>query len=51
MFVYRVVEHLLRNDGRPGLKDDEGNNAVHYAALKGHKLALEMASTLGVDSK
>ena len=41
----RVVELLLHNDARPGIRDNEGYNAVHYAALKGHRLALEMVST------
>lgn len=40
----RVVELLLHHDARPGIRDSEGYNAVHYAALKGHKLALEMVS-------
>ncbi|ESP01751.1 hypothetical protein LOTGIDRAFT_139105, partial [Lottia gigantea] len=42
----RVVELLLRHDARPGIKDDDGFNAVHYAALKGHKLALEMVNII-----
>ena len=40
--VYRVVDHLLRHDANPSLRDHNGFNAVHYAALNGHKLALEM---------
>ena len=41
-FITRVVELLLHHDARPGIRDDEGYDAVHYAALKGHKLSLEM---------
>ena len=32
-----MVEHLLRNDANPGIRDNQGYNAVHYAALIGHK--------------
>ena len=43
VFVYfRVVEHLLRNDAKPGMRDNNGYNSVHYAALRGHKFSLEM---------
>ena len=38
----RVVEHLLRNDANPSMRDQSGFGAVHYAALNGHNLALEM---------
>lgn len=45
MFIhYRVIELLLKHDPRPGIRDNEGYNTVHYAALKGHKLSLEMVS-------
>ena len=42
MLFYRVVEHLLRNDANPSMRDHSGFGAVHYAALNGHNLALEM---------
>ena len=42
LFPSRVVELLLHHDARPGIRDDDGYNAVHYASLKGHKLSLEM---------
>ena len=45
MLLHRVVELLLHQDARPGIRDNEGYNAVHYAALKGHRLALEMVSS------
>jgi hypothetical protein len=41
---FRVIELLLKNDARPGIRDNDGFNTVHYAALKGHKLSLEMVS-------
>ena len=41
-FFCRVVEHLLRNDAIATVRDNQGYNSVHYAALTGHKLALEM---------
>ena len=36
------MEHLLRNDADVSIRDQQGFNAVHYAALSGHKLTLEM---------
>lgn len=44
--VNRVVELFLKHDARPGVRDKEGYNAIHYAALNGQtcKLALEMVS-------
>lgn len=44
----RVVEYLLRNDANPAIRDQQGYNAVHYAALNGHKLALEMVRYWGI---
>ena len=38
----RVVEHLLRKDSSASVRDMAGYSPVHYAALHGHKLALEM---------
>ena len=40
----RVLELLLKNEARAGMTDNQGFNAIHYAALKGHRLALEMVS-------
>lgn len=45
MFL-RCVEHLLRNRANASKKDKHGFNAIHYAAVNGHKLAIEMVSTL-----
>lgn len=47
-FLCRVVELLLKNDARPGIRDNEGYNTLHYAALKGHKLTLEMVGEIGI---
>ena len=38
----RVLELLLKNEARAGMTDNQGFNAIHYAGLKGHRLALEM---------
>ena len=38
----RVLELLLKNEARSGMTDNQGFNAIHYAGLKGHRLALEM---------
>jgi len=40
--VSRVVEHLLRHQADPSLRDHGGYTATHYAALSGHRLPLEM---------
>ena len=40
--IFRVLELLLKNEARAGMTDNQGFNAIHYAALKGHRLALEM---------
>ena len=42
----RVLELLLKNEARAGMTDNQGFNAIHYAALKGHRLALEMVRQL-----
>ena len=39
---YRCVEHLLRNRANASKRDKQGYSPVHYAAARGHKLALEM---------
>ena len=44
-FCSRVVELLLKNDGRPSIRDHDGFNTLHYAAMKGHRLTLEMVCT------
>ena len=42
--LYRCVEHLLhgRNRANASKRDKQGYSPVHYAAARGHKLALEM---------
>ncbi len=42
LFLVRVVEILLKKDSNVCLRDHQGYNAAHYAAVNGHKLALEM---------
>ena len=42
LVIFRVLELLLKNEARAGMTDNQGFNAIHYAALKGHRLALEM---------
>uniref|UniRef100_A0A667ZST4 Ankyrin repeat domain 28 n=1 Tax=Myripristis murdjan TaxID=586833 RepID=A0A667ZST4_9TELE len=32
------LEYLLRNDANPGIRDNQGYNAVHYASAYGHRL-------------
>lgn len=44
--ISRVLELLLKHEARPGISDNQGYNAIHYAALKGHRLALEMVRPL-----
>lgn len=36
------MEHLLRNRANASKRDKQGYSPVHYAAARGHKLALEM---------
>uniref|UniRef100_A0A9J8AVY5 Ankyrin repeat domain 28 n=2 Tax=Cyprinus carpio TaxID=7962 RepID=A0A9J8AVY5_CYPCA len=36
------LEYLLRNDANPGIRDNQGYNAVHYASAYGHRLCLEL---------
>ena len=43
---FRVVEILLKRDCNICVRDNQGFNAAHYAAINGHKLALEMVSIL-----
>ena len=42
LVVGRVVEHLLRCNASPSLRDHSGYTAAHYAALNGHRIALEL---------
>ena len=37
----RVLELLLQHDASLSIRDHAGYCAVHYAAFKGHRLALE----------
>ena len=34
----------MKHEARAGISDNQGYNAIHYAALKGHRLALEMVN-------
>lgn len=43
-FVCRCLEYLLRNDANPGIRDNQGYNAVHYASAYGHRLCLELVN-------
>jgi len=43
-FSYRVLEALIDHDANPCVRDHNGYCAVHYAALNGHRLAIEMVS-------
>ena len=43
--VCRCLEYLLRNDANPGIRDNQGYNAVHYASAYGHRLCLELVRT------
>uniref|UniRef100_A0A8C4HHT0 Ankyrin repeat domain 28b n=1 Tax=Dicentrarchus labrax TaxID=13489 RepID=A0A8C4HHT0_DICLA len=44
------LEYLLRNDANPGIRDNQGYNAVHYASAYGHRLCLELLmETSGTD--
>uniref|UniRef100_A0A672ZP70 Uncharacterized protein n=1 Tax=Sphaeramia orbicularis TaxID=375764 RepID=A0A672ZP70_9TELE len=48
--VCRCLEYLLRNDANPGIRDNQGYNAVHYASAYGHRLCLELLmETSGTD--
>uniref|UniRef100_A0A3Q3JMF0 Uncharacterized protein n=1 Tax=Monopterus albus TaxID=43700 RepID=A0A3Q3JMF0_MONAL len=38
----KCLEYLLRNDANPGIRDNQGYNAVHYASAYGHRLCLEL---------
>ena len=40
-----MVEHLLGTEANPCQLDHQGYGALHYAALNGHKLTLEMVSS------
>uniref|UniRef100_A0AAZ3RH15 Serine/threonine-protein phosphatase 6 regulatory ankyrin repeat subunit A n=1 Tax=Oncorhynchus tshawytscha TaxID=74940 RepID=A0AAZ3RH15_ONCTS len=40
----KCLEYLLRNDANPGIRDNQGYNAVHYASAYGHRLCLELVS-------
>jgi ankyrin repeat protein len=42
LIISRVVEYLLRHDADVSIRDQQGYNAVHYAALNGQKLTIEM---------
>ena len=42
----RCVEHLLRNRANASKRDKQGYSPVHYAAVRGHKLALEMVQLI-----
>lgn len=45
-FVFdRCVEYLLRNDADPGVRDKQGNTAVHYSSAYGRTLCLELVGT------
>uniref|UniRef100_A0A8C7LD55 Ankyrin repeat domain 28 n=1 Tax=Oncorhynchus kisutch TaxID=8019 RepID=A0A8C7LD55_ONCKI len=39
----KCLEYLLRNDANPGIRDNQGYNAVHYASAYGHRLCLELS--------
>ncbi|XP_045075095.1 serine/threonine-protein phosphatase 6 regulatory ankyrin repeat subunit A-like [Coregonus clupeaformis] len=46
----KCLEYLLRNDANPGIRDNQGYNAVHYASAYGHRLCLELLmETSGTD--
>uniref|UniRef100_A0A671RXH9 Serine/threonine-protein phosphatase 6 regulatory ankyrin repeat subunit A-like n=1 Tax=Sinocyclocheilus anshuiensis TaxID=1608454 RepID=A0A671RXH9_9TELE len=42
----KCLEYLLRNDANPALRDKDGYSAVHYASAYGHRVCLELVSTL-----
>lgn len=44
----RCLEYLLRNDANPGIRDNQGYNAVHYASAYGHRLCLELVRRLKI---
>ena len=44
--ISRVVERLLKHDASIRKRDKQGFTPLHYAALNGHKLAIEMVSKL-----
>ena len=44
LLTSRCLEYLLRNDANPGIRDNQGYNAVHYASAYGHRLCLELVS-------
>uniref|UniRef100_A0A8D0CQ69 Ankyrin repeat domain 28 n=1 Tax=Sander lucioperca TaxID=283035 RepID=A0A8D0CQ69_SANLU len=46
--VCRCLEYLLRNDANPGIRDNQGYNAVHYASAYGHRLCLELVRTSNI---
>ena len=37
---------MLRHDANPVTRDMNGYSPIHYAALNGHKLVLEMVSVV-----
>uniref|UniRef100_A0A3Q2QPZ1 Ankyrin repeat domain 28 n=1 Tax=Fundulus heteroclitus TaxID=8078 RepID=A0A3Q2QPZ1_FUNHE len=41
----KCLEYLLRNDANPGIRDNQGFNAVHYASAYGHRLCLELIAS------
>uniref|UniRef100_A0A8C2Z2G7 Ankyrin repeat domain 28 n=1 Tax=Cyclopterus lumpus TaxID=8103 RepID=A0A8C2Z2G7_CYCLU len=41
----KCLEYLLRNDANPGIRDNQGYNAVHYASAYGHRLCLELIAS------
>lgn len=45
------MEHLLRNNADPGVRDKQGYSAVHYASAYGCTLCLELVSTAAALSK
>uniref|UniRef100_A0AAZ3RH72 Ankyrin repeat domain 28b n=1 Tax=Oncorhynchus tshawytscha TaxID=74940 RepID=A0AAZ3RH72_ONCTS len=45
LLTSRCLEYLLRNDANPGIRDNQGYNAVHYASAYGHRLCLELVRT------
>uniref|UniRef100_A0AAZ3NP69 Serine/threonine-protein phosphatase 6 regulatory ankyrin repeat subunit A n=1 Tax=Oncorhynchus tshawytscha TaxID=74940 RepID=A0AAZ3NP69_ONCTS len=50
LLTSRCLEYLLRNDANPGIRDNQGYNAVHYASAYGHRLCLELLmETSGTD--
>ena len=44
--LFRCVENLLRNGANASKRDKQGYSPVHYAAVRGHKLTLEMVRVI-----